>query len=518
MRNETVRVFLIEDSDSDACLLQEELSQVASQKVAFVRAQRLDEAIAILSTNSFDVILLDLSLPDSQGLETVAHIQTRAPDLPIVVLTGISDERIGIEAVHRGVQDYLIKGQTNGLQIARAIRYAVERKHTEKALKQALAESARRTAELKAVFDAWQEPVVVFDAAGVPVRTNAAATAILGLIATGADGEAVGECLPSFTIQELDGRPVDRAKLPSRRALRGEVVRGERYVVKNSRGQRLTFEVNASPLYAGDHPAGAVAVWHDITEIIRGEERIIQLNQELEHKVRARTAQLRKLALELTQVEERERQRLARILHDHLQQLLVSAKYHLEILRRPCNSKITQDTARRVIELMDESIQTSRSLTMELSPPALYESVLATSLEWLGRWMHEKHHLEVIVEADPVASPEQEEVRVLLFQAVRELLFNVVKHAGVNTARVEVTKIAGNKLKIVVSDQGMGFDMNQPSPAGSSTRGFGLFSIRERLSLFGGSLQIESISGRGSRFTLVAPCQKLSKVAQPLLD
>jgi PAS domain S-box-containing protein len=253
--------------------------------------------------------------------------------------------------------------------------------------------------------------------------------------------------------------------------------------------------------------AGMV-VSHDITERKAAEDSLRQARDELEKRVCERTAelqtraaQLARLTSELTMAEQRERQHLARVLHDGLQQLLVAAKFRLNVLESAADEHVRQE-ARELNELLSDSIETSRSLTAELSPSVL-KSGLVPSLEWLARWMEEKHGLEVVLEVQGGTLPLDENLTVLLFQSVRELLFNVVKHAGVRNARIHVTP-TDSSVQIVVSDEGAGFDTIRRLDD-NQTGGFGLFAIRERLDLLGGCLQIDSAPGRGSRFTLRTP-------------
>ena len=131
METAAVRILLVEDSPSDADLLQETLQQTGAGVFVFTWVECLDEAMARFAGDSFDVLLLDLSLPDSSGPETYRRARSGAPNVPIVVLTGESDEEVGLEALREGVQDYLVKDQINGRQLARAIRYAVQRKRAE---------------------------------------------------------------------------------------------------------------------------------------------------------------------------------------------------------------------------------------------------------------------------------------------------------------------------------------------------------------------------------------------------
>jgi len=264
-----------------------------------------------------------------------------------------------------------------------------------------------------------------------------------------------------------------------------------------------------------------VGVNLDITERKKGEEELRRSKEELEERVRERTAalsdrahQLRALAGDLTLTEQRERRRLAKVLHDHLQQLLVAAKYRVAILGRT-SDELLQQATREVAELLNESIAASRSLTTELSPPILHEAGLNDGLEWLARRMTDKQGLFVELTLEEPSPPLAEDVKILLFESVRELLFNAVKHSRTRTAAVS-SRLVDGQLQVLVSDQGAGFDPKAVPPAGEAGGGFGLFSIRERLALIGGGLEIDSAPGQGSRFLLTAPLARSEVVTPPV--
>jgi len=145
-----LRILLVEDSPSDAVLLQECLTQNSLGDFLFQHTESLAGALRLLGQQSFDLMLLDLSLPDSTGAETYLRARAAVPQLPIVLLTGVEDENVGLAAVRGGIQDYLIKGQAHGRQTARAIHYAIERKRAEEALKTADAELQLERARLEA--------------------------------------------------------------------------------------------------------------------------------------------------------------------------------------------------------------------------------------------------------------------------------------------------------------------------------------------------------------------------------
>ena len=136
MDNHCVYILLVEDNSKDAELLQESLVEVGADQWQVIQVPRLSEALKCIDTQRFDVILLDLSLPDSQGLETLSKVNVAAPNIPIVVLTGLYSDQLAVQAVRQGAQDYLVKGHFEGELLVRSIRYAIERKQTEEALRQ----------------------------------------------------------------------------------------------------------------------------------------------------------------------------------------------------------------------------------------------------------------------------------------------------------------------------------------------------------------------------------------------
>lgn len=221
-----------------------------------------------------------------------------------------------------------------------------------------------------------------------------------------------------------------------------------------------------------------------------------------------RAAQLQALAVELMQAEQMERRRLARILHDHLQQILVAAKFSASLIRTKSKntSKDIERNAGELIEALDEAIRASRSLSADLCPPVLHEKGLAAGLKWLGRQMQEKHGLVVEIESNEADEPASEQVRQFLFDAVRELLLNTVKYAQVDHAEVKMRMLESGEIELTVADNGIGFDPEKLA-ASSTIGGFGLFSIRERLGYLRGRMAIDAAPAQGSRFTLTVPAR-----------
>lgn len=215
-----------------------------------------------------------------------------------------------------------------------------------------------------------------------------------------------------------------------------------------------------------------------------------------------RSTQLQQLASALMLAEQRTRERLSQLLHDHLQQLLFSALLNVG---RASKEAPTLGLLRQVHGQLTDAIEETRSLSADLVPSMLRQGDLPGALTWLGTWMDEKYGLAVGVSVDAQANPPNDDVKFLLFESARELLFNVVKHSSASAATLTMVKDDRDRFLIVVTDAGVGFDPNTLSSRPGADDGLGLFGMRERLALFGGQLHVWSAPGQGARFTLVVP-------------
>ena len=241
-------------------------------------------------------------------------------------------------------------------------------------------------------------------------------------------------------------------------------------------------------------------------------ERTAELTRTVE-TLQQRTEQLRALTGEIATVEQRERKRLAQVLHDHLQQSLVGAKFRVSVVREDGPPEI-QDAANAIEQLLDECLATARVLTAELSPPMLNEEGLAGGLHWLARWMPKRHGLEVELTGTSLIPVLADDLGHLLFESIRELLLNTAKHSGAHSVRVDVRPGRGKELRFTVTDEGRGFDSDAIRPQrGDDDRGFGLFSIGERVELVGGKLLVNSRPGTGTQVTIVVPVERATPEA-----
>lgn len=239
---------------------------------------------------------------------------------------------------------------------------------------------------------------------------------------------------------------------------------------------------------AENHPSSFSYMIENINERRKNEEQLLSYQQ-----------QLQSLAAELSLSEERERRRIASNLHDRIGQTLAFARLKLGTLAE----RMEPQAVKELRELIEQAIGDTRSLTVELSPPVVYELGLVAAIEWLARKIQQEQGIRTRFHDDGQEKPLDDNFRIVLFQAVRELLVNVVKHAHASHAQVLVRRDA-DALRIIIEDDGAGFDPGGVA-ANRDGRSFGLFHIRERLEYLGGRMKIRSEIGRGTRVTLIAP-------------
>ncbi len=280
-----------------------------------------------------------------------------------------------------------------------------------------------------------------------------------------------------------------------------------------------------------DRIDGVVITGIDIDGIKHAEEDLQQsrdsltaLKNSLEERVRERTSaleqkneQIHHLVSQLVLAEQRERHRVARLLHDDLQQLLYGVQMRLGMLRKQFEAGNGEDHFAALgesIDLVRRSVDVTRRLSVDLSPPVIRGEGIVEMIQWLANQIETVHDLDVNVEVRDTPVGIRQEIQVLVFQLIRELLFNIVKHAQVGRADIAIEEDDLN-LRIRVSDKGAGFDpaqLDATDDDGVKT-GLGLSTMRERLGLFGGRLIIDSKPGDGTVATIEIPHDRAKKHA-----
>lgn len=282
---------------------------------------------------------------------------------------------------------------------------------------------------------------------------------------------------------------------------RGATLVGEPPLDRDRRDQRQLLDVARDLALLSRERARAEQALRASQEALLVRERALE---DRSAELAARNTQLRRLASELVLAEQRAREDVAKTLHDDLQQLIFGAMLKLDRLEnRLTGSSQERDLIARTRADLEESVRAARTLSVDLFSPVLHDGGLPSAVSWLGPRIQDKYGVIVRVSADPRANPEGRDVRTLLFESVRELLFNAVKHAHVDRVDVELTVTPDDAVCIRVRDEGVGFD---PVVSLDPARlGLGLFSIRERVTLLGGHFEVDSAPGSGARFSLRAP-------------
>jgi PAS domain S-box-containing protein len=303
-----------------------------------------------------------------------------------------------------------------------------------------------------------------------------------------------------------DDRPVVRQAMRNARQT-GTLSQAEHRIRRADTGE-LRWLAPYGRIHYSDagRPMRFVGVTFDMTERKHSEMQRQEWMKELERRVNERTKELvrthdrlRGLAQDLTLTEQRERQRIAGELHDYLAQMLVVTRLKMNHASQMIAPHPACAVLQEADQLIDQSLTYTRTVVAELMPPTLRQFGLAAGLRWLGERM-EQQGLVVHVDVPAVGPLLSEDHTTMLYQCVRELLFNVLKHAGTDRASVRMTDDGQGKLEIVVHDDGAGCD----PVAIRESRGdkFGLFSIRERMEAIDGWMELESQPGTGTTVTL----------------
>jgi signal transduction histidine kinase len=223
-----------------------------------------------------------------------------------------------------------------------------------------------------------------------------------------------------------------------------------------------------------------------------------------EEAIRHSQALLRRLATELTLAEERERRAIASDLHDHIGQALAVIRTRLRQMQSNAMFSGMEKDIEDTLALLDQTIQSTRTLTFEISPPVLYDLGIEPALQWLCRQFQKKHGLPTEMTSEGAGPSVSDSLQITVFRSVQEFLLNAVKHAQPSSVRVHLLRTAAS-IRVEVRDDGVGFDASTESAFLADHGGFGLFSIRERLEVLGGTLEISSSPGKGASFILTVP-------------
>ncbi|QDT91664.1 PAS domain S-box protein [Gimesia algae] len=428
-------------------------------------AETIDQLMNRDNWLDYFLIILEHELPDGKTDDLLSQIQQQAKHAELVIITSRSEVQKMVLAFRNEIADYFIKPIDHDLFKNSLLRIRAERDISSK---------LRQTqAQLNAIVEAAIEAVITINRRGMIQSFNPAAEKMFGYSTREIIGQNISLLTP-LSVREHHDQFISHYLETGI----SNIVGARRELQACHRdGSLIPIELSVTDLPQFEIFAGIVT---DISERKQAEQKQVELT--------------RAVAVAAQQ----ERRQLANILHDHLQQLLVGVRIHLEIARKGTHSEAEEQTLTRADELLNQSIEVTRSLTAELNPVVLHEEGLAMALEWLAHNMLERYNLTVALNLDETVSPQAELTKIVLYECIREILFNVVKHSQTSRADVRMQALSDQEVEITVSDEGVGFDPQRLETQLSKAGGMGLSNIEFRLSLIKGKFHLESTVGKGT--------------------
>jgi len=504
-----MRILLIEDNPGDARLVQEVLKEPGGDFTISV-AEKLGLGLEFLLSQEVDVLLLDLGLPDSRGLETLTKVRSKFPSLPVVIMTGSGDEALGVQAVQLGAQDYLVKGQVDSGLLRRALLYAIERKKADEALHREKTISDTTIESLPGVF-------YLFDSQGRFLKWNKNFERVSGYTAE----ELARMQPPDFFLGEDKRLIEERVQEVFEK---GESSAEAEFVSKD--GHKTPYFFTGVMTNIGNTKC-LIGMGMDITERRKFEEALQRAKDVLEERVLDRTAELaranellekdiaerkrteeqlkesekklRYLSTELMTAQEKERKRIAGELHDSIAASLSAIKLSIEkIPGRMEQDERTQGGLRDLISQVQQVIEETRRIMSDLRPSMLDDLGIVPAINWFCREFQKIYSsisIEKKIDIEENAVPDS--LRTPIFRICQEALNNVAKHSKATFVNLSLQKF-DKRIELSIQDNGKGFNSEENSGAEHSRKGLGLVSMRERAEFSGGSFSIESTRGKGT--------------------
>lgn len=455
MTSPGIRALLVEDNPTDARLIHELLLENAVP-IDVQPATSLAECLDWMGRSELDVVLLDLSLPDSKGLATFSAVQQAAPSCPIVVVSGQDEQRVAIEAVKQGAQDYLVKDRLESDLLYRSLSYAIERARLKESLRSSeerfrqLAESIR---DVFWVYDVEQDAMVYLSPAYASISGR----------------------------EEQVPLPLD---LYFRDVLRDDRLR----VVKAFRLGAHTGEFREE--YRIESPARDVRwIWDRGVSLKKNDGRTYRVVGVAED-VTLRKA----LEAQVLDATTREQHRISRDLHDSVGQELTGLSYMARSLSRKLaeTSETNSAIAQAIAEASQSALAQVRMAVRGLAPVELDSHGLMSALEQLATTTQERFDIDCRFSYDHPVLIDDNNLATHLFRIAQEATNNASKHAKADRIELSLEE-SRNSLELSILDNGVGFEQHQ------LTAGLGLSTMRYRARAIGASLQIESAPSTGVR-------------------
>ena len=486
MMNSGLSILTVEDNPSDQFLLEHMLRSSGLAIRRTCSACTIREAYAFLTAEEIDVVLLDLTLPDSFGIHSFIYLKPVVQRIPVIILTGVSDTNVALEAIKEGAQDYLVKGELTESLLSKAIQYSMERKRT---LEHLRVSDERFNTVVKATNDAiWD-----WDLGNDKLF-------IVGDTYKQLFGYDIVNAFASDVLREGIIHPQDRDRVLQKLSTiirEGAASNWEdEYRMKKSNGEYAYVHDRGHIIYSADgRPIRMIGAIQDITQRKRSEE-IIAMQQRLKQQ------QITEVVLG---AQERERFELGQELHDNINQILATSKLYLDVAieeREPRLELLIK--SRNNISMAIEEI---RRLSKELITPSLNDLGLIQSIKELIRNIQATGKMKIRLSIsgldEDALQPEQ---KINVYRIIQEQLNNILKHAEASSVAIELNKHR-EQIRLLVEDDGRGFDPRM------RRYGVGISNIMSRAELYNGKVEIDSSPGKGCRLEVILNSKALPEQA-----
>jgi PAS domain S-box-containing protein len=465
---QNLNVLVIEDNFGDYLLIKDYLEEKV-ENLSITNANRFEQAYSIIKENVFDVILLDLTLPDKAGENLIEQIVEVANVTPVIILTGFTNIQFSIRALSFNISDYLVKDDINASSLIKSILYSIERKKSTLLLE----ESEKRYSNL---FELSPQPMWIFNVNTLQFfQVNQAAVDQYGY----SKQEFLKMKLFDLVIDDFS---VDEKYIKAKEISFANKIFKGRFKHKKKSGEIIDVDIYSNLYYIKETVYESV-IAIDVTEKIKLEHRITRA---------------------IIKTQEDERYEIGAELHDNVCQILASSQLSLDMLHEgvPETSKVWLNKSKHFIKLALEEI---RNISHRLAPSMFGESNLNDIFsELLLNINFENQFITNLnIDFDEVKYKLSNDLQLNLYRIAQEQLRNIVRHSKANQIHINII-IEGNFLKMEISDNGIGFD------ASTIKKGIGLANIKRRIELFNGEMQINSAVNNGCTIKISIPIEQIS--------
>lgn len=458
-----MNILIVEDNPADVFIIEKMLLSSSLNAQNIYSADRIAQAVTLLKSHRIDLVFLDLSLPDSFGIDSFLGIKPLVQHIPVVILTGLSESEVTMKTLQHGAQDYLVKGEFSMQLLVKSAEYSIERKKAEEKL--IISERNYKQLFYKNPFPSW-----IYDRANLKIlEVNDAAI------------EKYGYSRKEFMELSVD-KVSQEEQLFSGRGIKNKNREHQKlsqklYLHRKSNGEMMLMEVAFYQMnYSGR--SAIQAQMNDVTEKVKLEEQLAE----------QRAIKQREITEAVLKAQEEERRGIGEELHDNINQILATSKLYLGSWLRDRKDICLVEKSQEYITTAMEEI---RTLSKALISPNFILTDLKMSIVELVHSIELVREVEITAELEPLDDVILTEgLKLTIYRIVQEQLNNILKHANASAVKIQVS-ISEDTLRLCVSDNGNGFDTKK------MREGIGLVNMNNRAALFNGHVEIESSPGHG---------------------